>query len=72
MYNVLFSIHIDSETFRFYNGVSETKMCPVILQKSFRSVPRVPRYKKRSGPSGTGAACTTPWVKKALRKVLGK
>lgn len=27
---------------------------------------------ERPGPSGTGANSTTPWVKKALRKVLDK
>ena len=69
MYNVLFSIHIDSKEFRFYNVVSETKMFLLIIQKIFRSVPRVPRG-KAAGPSGTGAICTTPWVKKALREVL--
>ncbi len=44
VYNVLFFIHIDSETFRFYNVVSETKAYPTMRQKIFRSVPRVPRF----------------------------
>lgn len=43
VYNVLFFIHIDSVRFRFYNVVSETKRYFVIKQKTFRSVPRVPR-----------------------------